>query len=95
MSPEQQSACQADVDAVISAFGHAGIVGKVREEPAWTDAETDEVYPPTWVVEVRVGRGSRMRVVTIDVEGWDRARDAWRELMRLKVAKAIRRSGEV
>lgn len=87
MTPEQQDACQADVNRVLAELGRTDAVGKVRAYPEWAD-EAGFIYPPCWVVEVRFGKGEGKKVWTTDADWHPRLRAYWVDLFQREVAEA-------
>ena len=87
---EQRTACQVDADKVIA---HAGVsaVAKVRMDPAWTDTETGERFPSSWVCEVRVRRAASFVAIVMEVAHHAAAPSAWCELLDEELRAAVGR----
>lgn len=90
MTPEQQAACQADVDAEI-VRSRAPAVGKVYEQSAWSDPETGECFGPSWVAEVRIRRPEGMRVVFVDADVHPANRAAFCQVLSFEILTAMGR----
>lgn len=88
LTPEQQAAYQADVDAVIAGLGIPEACGKVREYPCWTDEETGEEFPSYWVAEVRIGRGASMAIAVVHIGEPEKDRSAWVDVLQDEVDHA-------
>lgn len=90
VTPEQQAACLKAARRCVE-YANVNATCEVRLEPAWTDPETGERFPSSWVCEVRVRRAASYVVVTVEVADYVRGPGAWCELLDGELRAAVGR----